>query len=400
MLTGMANRLKTLARDNGGATAVIFALVLVALLGAAGLAVDVGRSVSMRSKMQGALDAAVLAGARADSNEQVAAATRMFNANFSDKSAKNISLTFAPTGDGEFSGTLTAQIDTTLAGVLGIKQLNLKTVSKAAASGGATVCVLVLDKTATPAFLVNSGAQVQAPDCELHVQSTGNPAAIFNAGSNISTQRTCIYSKDVIDNGGTHPNLELECITSNDPFAGKLTDPSSSSCTYSNLNYNGGNVTLNPGVYCGWTNFNSSPNVTFKPGVYVIKGGGWNVNGGNWSGSGVTFYFADESKIQFNSGVAVNITAPTSGTYENLVMFEKSGLSRSQMAFDDSRNMNLEGIIYLPNRDVTFNHGSNLTTKKMTIVVNTLILNQTNWKLSPATEDILSGGIKAVHLVE
>ncbi len=395
----MANRLAPLARNDDGSMAVIFALVLVVLLGAAGLGLDVGRAVSMHTKMGDALDAAVLAGVRASPGEQVAAATRIFNANFIEDSAKNVSLTVAPTGDGEFSGTATAQLDTTLAGMLGIKQLNLKTVSKAAASGGGTVCILVLNKTASQAFLVNSGAEVDAPDCELHVESTAKPAAIFNAGSDISTQRICIYSKYIIDNGGTHPNLELECITSNDPFAGKLSNPSSSSCTYSNLNFNGGNVTLNPGVYCGWINFNNSPNVTFKPGVYVIKSGGWNVNGGKWSGSGVTFFYADQSKIQFNSGVAVNITAPTSGTYKDLVMFEKSGLSRSQLVFDDSRNMNLQGIIYLPSRDVTFNHGSSLTNKKMTLVVNTLILDGTRWELSPATDDILSGGIKAVHLV-
>jgi len=217
----MANRLTSLARNDDGTVAVVFALVLVVLLGAAGIGLDVGRSVSMRTKMGEALDAAVLAGARADSGEQVATATKIFNANFIEESAKNVSLAFAPTGDSEFSGTATAQLDTTLAGVLGIKQLNLKTVSTAAASGGGTVCVLVLDTTASQAFLVNSGAKVDAPDCELHVQSTANPAAIFNSGSNISTQRICIYSKHIIDNGGTHPNLELECIPSNDPFAGR-----------------------------------------------------------------------------------------------------------------------------------------------------------------------------------
>ncbi len=396
----LANWLTHFARKDDGATAVVFALVLVAVLGVAGLGVDVGRSVSMRSKMNAALDAAVLAGVRATSEDQAAAATKIFNSNFTEKSVKNLSLTFTPTSDTEFSGTATAQLDTTFAAVLGVKELNFKSVSKAAATGGGTVCVLVLDKMATQAFLVNSGAQVEAPDCELHVQSTANPAAIFNAGSKIDTQRICIYSKHIIDNGGTHPNLELECIPSNDPFAGKLTEPSSSPCKYSNLNFNGGNVTLNPGVYCGWTNFNGGPNVTLKPGVYVIKSGGWNVNGGTWSGSGVTFFFADQSKIQFNSGVSANITAPTSGTYKDLVMFEKSGLSRSQMVFDNSHNMDMRGIIYLPSRDVTFNHGSNMYNKKMTLVVNTLILDGTHWGLEPATDDILSGGVKAVHLTE
>jgi Flp pilus assembly protein TadG len=395
-----ASRLTTFAREDGGSTAVIFALALVMLLGAAGVAIDIARGVNMRAKMQDALDAAVLVGARAnsDTDAQVAAATKLFDANFAGKSVKNVSATFTPTIDGELSGTATAQLDTTLAGVLGIKQLTIKTVAKAV--GGAPFCILVLNPKASQALLVNSGAEVDAPDCELHVKSTGSPAAIFNSGSDISTKHLCISGTNIIDNGGTHPNLDTGCSTSGDPFAGKLSEPHSSSCTYRNLNFNGGNVTLNPGVYCGWINFNNRPNVRFRPGVYVIKDGGWNVNGGTWSGSGVTFYFADESKIQFNSGVAVSISAPTSGTYKDLVMFEKSGLSRSQMIFDDSRNMNLEGIIYLPSRDVTFNYGSALTSKKMTIVVDTLILNQTNWKLSPGTTASTTGGIQSVRLLE
>jgi hypothetical protein len=175
--------------------------------------------------------------------------------------------------------------------------------------------------------------------------------------------------------------------------------PSTSSCTYSNLNFNGGTVTLKPGVYCGWINFNSNPKVTFEAGTYVIRDGGWNVNGGTWTGTGVTFYFADTSKIQFNSAVAANITAPTSGTYKDLVMYEKSGLARSQLPFNDSNDFNLQGIIYLPSRDVTFNGGSKLTNKKMTIVVNTLILNQTKWDLKPATGDAgPSAGLKSVRL--
>jgi Flp pilus assembly protein TadG len=398
MLMRMANRLATFVRKNDGSTAVLFALLLVPLLAAVGIALDFARAEHVRSRMQSALDAAVLVGARAnsDADAQVAAATKSFNINFRDSWAKDVSATFAPTIDGELSGTAMAKLDTTLAGVLGIKQLTINTASKAA--GGAAFCILVLDSTAPQAFLVNSGAEVDAPNCELHVKSLASPAAIFNGGSNISTKHLCISGTNIIDNGGTHPNLDTQCSTSGDPFAGKLSEPSSSTCTpHSNVE---GSTTLNPGVYCNGMSFNSSPNVTFNPGVYVIKGGDWNVSGGDWSGSGVTFYFADQSKIQFNSGVSVNITAPTSGPYKDLVMFEKSGLSRSQMIFNDARNMNLEGIIYLPSRDVTFNSGSALTSKKMTLVVNTLILDQTNWELSPGTAASATGGIQSVRLVE
>lgn len=400
-MTYIAQRLAAFGRNEDGSIAVIFALSLIIILGAAGIAIDFARAVHAQTEMQSALDSAVLAGVRADSNKQVSDATSMFNANFSDSAAKGVSVQFSPGGGTELSGTATGHVETTLAGVLGVQQLPINAIARAKGSGGGTVCILALDRTASQAFLVNSGPQLDAPDCEVHVKSTGNPAAIFNAGSDLKTHRICIAGKTIIDNGGQHPNLEISCQTAADPFAGKLTEPSSGTCNYSNLNYNGGTVTLNPGVYCGWVNFNNGPTVNFKPGVYVIKNGGWNVNGGTWKGTGVTFFYADQSKIQFNSAVAADITAPTSGTYKNVVMFEKAGLSRSQLVFDDSRNMNLEGIIYLPSRDVTFNSGSKLTNKKMSLVVNTLILNGTRWDLEPATNDIVAGGgLKTVHLVE
>jgi hypothetical protein len=63
--------------------------------------------------------------------------------------------------------------------------------------------------------------------------------------------------------------------------------------------------------------------------------------------------------------------------------------------------MNLDGIVYLPSRDVTFNAGSGLMSKEMTLVVNTLILDQTNWKFYTSEHNIGAGsGVKEVRLVE
>lgn len=396
----VAELLRRFREDRGGSLAVLFAFMAIVVLGVAGIALDFGRSNNIKSRMQQALDAAVIAGAHAPTGQEVATATAFFNSNFVAPDLKGLTLSFITSGN-ETTGTASGTVNTSLASVLGFKNMTIGAAAKAVASGGGQVCVLVLNPTASQSLLVNSGANVSAPDCEIHVSSTANPAAIFNAGSDIDTQRICIKGSTIIDNGGTHPNLYKSCPTAADPFAGQLPVPASSSCTYSNLNFNGGTVTLNPGVYCGWTNFNNGPTVNLNPGVYVIKNGGWNVNGGRWTGSGVTFYFADQSKIQFNSAVAASITAPTVGTYANIVMYEKSGLARSQFVFDDSRGMNLTGLIYLPSRDVTFNHGSGLTAKEMTLVVNTLILDGTNWDLEPSANEIAGGSSdKYVRLIQ
>ena len=95
---------------------------------------------------------------------------------------------------------------------------------------------------------------------------------------------------------------------------------------------------MQPGVYCGWHNFNnSSADVEFSPGLYVIRNGGWNVNGGNWSGDGVTFYMYDSSIVNFNSNVRADLTAPTTGDYKDIILTERPGISY--------RNFNLNSVL-------------------------------------------------------
>jgi hypothetical protein len=172
-----------------------------------------------------------------------------------------------------------------------------------------------------------------------------------------------------------------------------LPKPSSSTCTVSNVNYSGTN-SLSPGVYCGNFNFNGSGTLNLKPGTYVFKNTKWNINSG-WkvNGTGVTFYFADaNSYIQINSGVEINVTAPTSGDYADLLFFEPDGLSKSQFSINGSAGHKFEGLIYLPSRNVTFNSMSSVASEAITIVVNQMILNSANWNIAPGKNSINAGG--------
>ncbi|OYW82223.1 MAG: hypothetical protein B7Z26_03755, partial [Asticcacaulis sp. 32-58-5] len=162
--------------------------------------------------------------------------------------------------------------------------------------------------------------------------------------------------------------------------------------------YNGGTVNLTPGTYCGWVNFNSGTNVNLAPGLYVIKNGGWNVNGGTWTGNDVTFYFADTSKIQFNSGMNTTLSAPTSSTYKGILFFEAPNLSKSQFIFNNANGNNMDGLIWLPSREMTFNAKSLLQSDSMTMVVNRLILNNTGWNLTPDTSVAVASGGSLSHV--
>ncbi|MBW8881022.1 MAG: Tad domain-containing protein [Asticcacaulis sp.] len=378
---------------------MVFALSLTALVVAVGGGIDFNSAVTGHAQLQDAVDAAVLTGVRASSNNAGSASSAFSaNVNASIASAAAQSYASGSSSSSTSSGTVnvvtmtgkaTMQKPTFLLGLVGINSFSLSASATAVADRtSANPCIYVLDPSGSQSLLVNSGASVTAPNCEIHVKSTANPAAIFNSGSSLNFKKICIAGANVIRNSVTVPNLSLSCAASDDPYAGTLPTPSSASCTYSNGNYSAANITMTPGVYCGWFNFNNSTSkVTFQPGVYVIKGGGWNVNGGTWTGSGVTFYYADTSKIQFNSGISADLSAPTSGTYKDILMYEASGLSKTQFVLNDSVANKLRGLIWLPSRQMTLNAKSGIQSDSLTLVVWQLILDNTTWNLTQ-----LSGG--------
>ena len=376
--------------NTGGNVALITAIAFVAVVGIGGATLDLSAQLNAKQNAQDAMDDAVLAGAGASSASATTAASQVFYQNINPKltvSAPQFSSANSTSGGktvDTFTGTASGQIQPQFMRLFGVSSMSFNVTSTAVSTSGASPCIYVLDPSSAQSLLVNSGANVQAPNCQIDVASTGNPAAIFNSGSSLNFSEVCVQGTQVLQNSTSVPNLKTGCATSADPYAGTLPTPGSSTCTFSNLNYSTSSVSLTPGVYCGWFNFNnSSASVNFAPGVYVIRGGGWNVNGGTWTGSGVTFYFADTSKIQFNSGISATLSAPTSGAYANLLFYEAPGLSKSAFIFNDSVANNLTGLIYLPSRDVTFNAKSGVASDALTMVVWQLILNNTTWNLGP-----------------
>jgi Flp pilus assembly protein TadG len=396
-------------RHRKGGVTILFALSSAVILLAVGIAVDYSLAVSTRDKMQAALDAAVLAGAEASQANAINVANSYF-ASDAPSIAGAVTPSFSFTGSGAFTGSATYNMPTLFGGITGASTLGVTVQSTASGSTTSTansVCVLLLSPSASQSLLANSGTKISGPKCEIDVSSTANPVAIFDSGVDINVEKVCLQGANYINNGGTAPNLPAGCSTASNPYVGKLPAPPSTTCTNSNGNYNGGTVTLSPGVYCGWFNFNSAPTVTLQPGVYVISGGGWNVDGGQWTGQGVTFYFADTSVIQFNSGMNMNLSAPTTGTYAGILFYEKDGLSNSNFVFDDSVSETFSGLIYLPSRNLTFNSTSNETTPGITLIANTAIFNTLNWSLSPQTlwpisnsSTTASGGPTTFHLTQ
>ena len=384
-------------QDRRGSIAAIFSLSIFPIVMIVGISVDYGRLSEAKTTLQSALDAAVLAGASASASSQTSVAQNTLTGALGMDSTRLTSQSFTPGTNNTLAGTATMTVPLTF---LQVAQVTSRTVTANATAIAATsgtsagkVCILIKDPTAAQALLVNSNVTISAPNCEIDVASTGTPAAMINNGSGINVSSLCVQGSNVTTNGTAPASLKKGCTTASDPFAGTLPVVTNTTCTVSNLNYSG-TTALVPGVYCGNFNFNGSGTLNMAAGLYVFKGTHWNLNSG-WTvnGSGVTIYFADSSSyIQVNSGVGINISAPTIGTYANILMYEPTGLSISSFSINGSAGHSFTGLIYLPSRNVTFNSVSTVSSESITMVFNQLILDTINWTFASGAMSIPAAG--------
>lgn len=404
---GGRNRLSAFGWNRRGSIGITMALALTVLVVAVGAAIDLAQVLRSREILQGALDQATIRAALTSGSGYADAGRATLVANLSDTGVadEGLSSSFVRNSDNSVSGSASITVQLTFMGLVGKSETSVGVAAKAtpktsttAAAG--TVCILLTSKN-SQALLVNSGAVVSASDCEIHVQSAASGAAIFNSGTTINSKKICIKSASIIDNGGTHPNLEKSCSPASDPYAGTLPAVSVGACTYNSRNIDAATYTFEPGVHCGGVNFNSSKTVaTFNPGLYIIKGGDWNVQG-TLRGTGVTFYFADASKFQFNSGAATYLSAPTSGTYAGILIYENPANSGVyQWPWNDSPGHTLSGLIHLPSRQLTMNSGATASLDQVTLVADSLILNQATWNLKPDTTAISNGSATTTTTTE
>ncbi len=391
----LLNHARSFSRARHGTVAAIFALTLLPMVAGVAAAVEYTRVSASRDNLQKAIDAAVLLGAMKAPAERVTAATAAFHAGRPAGDVLLDEVAFVTNADGSFTGTATARKTMLLTSGLPLNQIGLRVTATArgAPESVASACIIIEDPNASQALLVNSGARIVAPNCEIHVKSNRDPAMIYNAGADLRVRRLCIKSDTVLFNTTTRPPTELRCNPHNDPYRGKLPHPANNlPCTHLNRSDwpNAPQSFGSPNgvtVWCGNNNFNFPQTLTFQ-GLHVVRDGALTVNSGaTIAADGATFYFEDRNaRFLMNGNVTLTLRAPTSGTYAGIAMFEKQGLQPSPFVFNGVNGQSLHGIFYLPSRNVTFNSASSASADRLSMVVNTMILNSTSWNIDGGVE--------------
>jgi hypothetical protein len=307
---------------------MLFALTAIPFFAAGGIALDYGRAAYAKSTIQSAADAAVLSAANvlvSDANRTSVAAS-VFVANLKSNGFVNGVTPTTTFVNGVVNVSATFQAPTSLTKLIGHNQIPVAVSSQAAVgktygSNPTAACVIALSKTAEDAFMLNGTPQFEALNCSVYTNSNATRAIRSVGASSALADLFCTRGGyDVNDT--FYPIPTTGCSEFPDPFS-KLVPPASTACDPSAKAtvIKKGEHSLPPGTYCGGLDLMAQANVTFEPGVFIIKGGPLIFRSGSAStGTGVSFYLTGtDAQLIVNGGADADLTATTSGPLAGII---------------------------------------------------------------------------------
>jgi hypothetical protein len=364
---------------------VVGLAVLVAIVG---LANDIGAAWRIKVNMQAAADAAALAGsdalfmggsvspstaarASATQNGFTNASGTTINSNTVTVTVNNPPASGPNTGNSSAVEVIISQAQPTyFLAMAGFNSISVSARAVALAQSNSS-CIYSLNPTASGALTLNSNASITS-SCGLQIDSNSSSALITNANTKISAPSLAIVGGRS-GSGSLPSNTTTGVATVSDPLAYLPTPSVSGSCTSLSPVNSNGTLNLAVGYYCGLTaNSNSTVNLT-SSGTYSFNGNVTLNSNTTLNGTGgVTLYFKSGS-LTLNSNVSLNLTAPTSGTYAGIAIFEDRADSTA-LTLNSNTSMALTGAIYVPDANLTLNSNSFTNTYSI-LVASTVTIN-------------------------
>lgn len=211
-------------------------------------------------------------------------------------------------------------------------------------------CLMTLADTGNGSLAIDANANIPGPFCTAQVNSSG--ATALTVGNNAQVTLLSIRvrgGRSISGSATVTPVPVTGAATVADPMLA-LTEPIFTACDYTNFVANG-TVTLQPGTYCNGIRVNANARATFASGNYLIYGGGLTTNNNSrLTGSAVTIFLAVGGSITMNATTIVNLTAPTSGPYAGVAIFESRSvpLGVASHTIPIANTGRLEGAVYTP----------------------------------------------------
>lgn len=351
------NLLKTAAdfsRCRRGNFAFYTALIAIPLLAAAGLAVDYSRLLSDNRNLQQAVDSAALAAVSArdvSDKQRNKIAAEFLQSNFEGIfTTPAVTVTYDPIYR-QVSVTAITSIENSLMNVVGMNDVGHRATAIAATKSARDVCVLGLNKTADKTISVSgSGARIKT-NCIVQSNSE-NSKGLYNK-SNTQSEAETFCSAGGYYGTNYAPKPKSDCYPIIDPYSA-LSVPDTTGCDVTDLKITNGIHTLWPGTYCGGMKI-SGGEVTFNPGLYVLKNGNMKINSAKISGNDVTFYFyGDGATLDFVGGADVELSAPKTGNYAGMLFVQHPNAEPGATSkVNGHPSTKLIGVSYFPTQEIS-----------------------------------------------
>jgi Flp pilus assembly protein TadG len=419
MIARIANTFRRLRGDQRGNILLMAGAALTGLVGAAGIGVDTVQWYMWKRQMQQAVDTGATAGAIAMArglssstavNREVA---RTANTSYSIEAINT------PPTSGAYSGNSGAiEVYATTSQTLPFSSVFLSTaptirvraVATSVAVGNPCVIATATSGTGVEVF---GGAQVNL-GCPVASNSPGGVSVDVGGSSYLDTDM--VMSVGGIDYGTGNLPSDASIVSYglpvDDPLASRNLSFSSSGCTYNHYHVNPNEyATPSAGTYCNGMQLQGT--VRLHGGVYIIKGGTLQINSsadvGLYGDGGVTFILTGTSSstvatVSINGSATVNLTAPTSTQNSTFagVLFYQDPIGEASHTINGGANINLEGIIYMPTGDLTYNGDSTQSAQCLLIVTERIRFGGTNNIENNCNTDVdaWAGTARVIRVVE
>jgi Flp pilus assembly protein TadG len=378
------------AANQSGATMILVALCLPALVGAMGLSAEVSYWYLRQRAMQNAADAAVIAAATNGSSGYAAEAKAVAaQYGFQDGSGNIVVAVGNPASAAGcasncYSVTISDKVPLFLSQVVGY--LGNATASKKDATGLSAAAVATSANANSYCLLALAGSGAQG------ITSNGAPNANMQGCDVMSnTSATCnghnlnanVGSAHLTNNGcGIVQNSNVPVVA--DPYSGLASHIPADTCGGSypqepakkkdpslpSSNQWSGSYSLSGyKIVCGDQQLTGNTTINAPSGaVLVIENGQLDTNGHalqTASGSGLTVVFTGSNSASYqhvpSGGGTLDIAAPTSGTWSGIAIYQDPNLTTNvDVSFaGNSPTWEISGMIYLPHASVTFSGAVN-----------------------------------------
>lgn len=281
--------------------------------------------------------------------------------------------------------------------LLGLERATIETSATAAILKSGEHCILALDETRDKALEFSGTSNVDI-NCGVASNSSSSEAIYLNGTASLAANPSAQAYGDIFEGS----NATLDTPNPIQPFSQRSPDPygpegrnlqvpiNPIACTDTGFSMGRNDHNIGPGRYCDGLSIGAQADVTFAPGVYIIDGGDFRVNGNSTIvGDGVTIILTgaapeDIATVTINGGADISLKAPNSGVWAGVVFFQdpRAAYEDGTNSFLGGADMNLKGAVYFPSQELKYSGGSSgisgclqLVGSKVTFSGNSVLVN-------------------------